>query len=456
MRFTNIAAGLMAILGTSAAVIAQCEPQTLEPLGMPRGGSFGSSLLIQDGLFFVGNPGEPTFCPDPFDCGTGALHVFGLDGDGLWQRTQHIVPPDITVGSGFGISFSRDGDRLLVGAASGTVDGERSGKAYLYEFDGEQWNEIFQFRPDEPRYLQGFGSPVALHGGAAVLHQDEDTGSLLLFEELAQGWELIDEVVSPVPASAGFGETLAMKQGWVFAGSPGARSLHGSVYAYRRVPGTGLEFRQRIDPPDLSGSPEFGGTLSFDGETLAVGGFRADRDFLDQGVVYVYSMVGGRWELAQELTHSQPAQSHGFGVHVHVSGDTLIAGSLRESPRSYDGAGYVFRRGVDGAWSQTARIDAQGRMGGFGHFVATNGSQAAIGTRSAFLGGFSVGLVHAYDLDCLICEADLDLDGSLTIFDFLVFANLFQDGRSEADFDGDGELTLFDFLAFQTAFDAGC
>ncbi|OAB63776.1 hypothetical protein AY599_01265 [Leptolyngbya valderiana BDU 20041] len=51
---------------------------------------------------------------------------------------------------------------------------------------------------------------------------------------------------------------------------------------------------------------------------------------------------------------------------------------------------------------------------------------------------------------------DLDADGSLTIFDFLVFANLFQDGDPQADFDGDGELTIFDFLAFQTAFDAGC
>ena len=54
------------------------------------------------------------------------------------------------------------------------------------------------------------------------------------------------------------------------------------------------------------------------------------------------------------------------------------------------------------------------------------------------------------------CRADLDGDGSLTIFDFLEFQNLFDAGNLEADFDGDGELTLFDFLAFQNAFDAGC
>ncbi len=54
------------------------------------------------------------------------------------------------------------------------------------------------------------------------------------------------------------------------------------------------------------------------------------------------------------------------------------------------------------------------------------------------------------------CLADLDGDGQLTVFDFLMFQNLFDAGDLAADFDGDGALTVFDFLAFQNAFDAGC
>ncbi|MFI4881208.1 MAG: GC-type dockerin domain-anchored protein [Phycisphaerales bacterium JB064] len=54
------------------------------------------------------------------------------------------------------------------------------------------------------------------------------------------------------------------------------------------------------------------------------------------------------------------------------------------------------------------------------------------------------------------CEADLDGDGELTIFDFLEYQNLFDTGDLAADFDGDGSLTIFDFLAFQNAFDTGC
>lgn len=54
------------------------------------------------------------------------------------------------------------------------------------------------------------------------------------------------------------------------------------------------------------------------------------------------------------------------------------------------------------------------------------------------------------------CPADLDGDGRLTIFDFLVFQNAFASGDPLADWDGDGQLTLFDFLAYQNDFDLGC
>jgi hypothetical protein len=54
------------------------------------------------------------------------------------------------------------------------------------------------------------------------------------------------------------------------------------------------------------------------------------------------------------------------------------------------------------------------------------------------------------------CYADLDGDGELTIFDFLVFQNAFDAGDPIADCDGSGALDIFDFLCFQNAFGAGC
>ena len=95
----------------------------------------------------------------------------------------------------------------------------------------------------------------------------------------------------------------------------------------------------------------------------------------------------------------------------------------------------------------------------YGNAIATDGTHALVGAsqeRELPPSRDWPGAAYFFDLDCLTCEPDLDADGTLTIFDFLTFLNLFEDGDTLADFDGDGELTLFDFLAFQTAFDAGC
>lgn len=57
------------------------------------------------------------------------------------------------------------------------------------------------------------------------------------------------------------------------------------------------------------------------------------------------------------------------------------------------------------------------------------------------------------DYECQLPHpADLDRDGLLTIFDFLMFQSLWAAGDPAADIDGDGLFTIFDFLGFQTLF----
>ncbi|MFI4917219.1 MAG: GC-type dockerin domain-anchored protein [Phycisphaerales bacterium JB060] len=100
--------------------------------------------------------------------------------------------------------------------------------------------------------------------------------------------------------------------------------------------------------------------------------------------------------------------------------------------------------GLDGATAQlVAYADAQGPA-------------LYVGGRFAHAGDVVSIELARYGCQPFECRADLDGDGELTIFDFLMFQNLFDAGDLAADFDGDGVLTLFDFLAFQNEFDAGC
>lgn len=54
------------------------------------------------------------------------------------------------------------------------------------------------------------------------------------------------------------------------------------------------------------------------------------------------------------------------------------------------------------------------------------------------------------------CRADVDANGSLNVFGFLVYVNLFATGDPLVDFGGDDEFTLFDFMVFRDEFDVGC
>jgi len=54
------------------------------------------------------------------------------------------------------------------------------------------------------------------------------------------------------------------------------------------------------------------------------------------------------------------------------------------------------------------------------------------------------------------CPADLDASGSLDLFDFLSFLNLFNAQDPAADCDADGALTITDFACYSALFSAGC
>jgi hypothetical protein len=58
--------------------------------------------------------------------------------------------------------------------------------------------------------------------------------------------------------------------------------------------------------------------------------------------------------------------------------------------------------------------------------------------------------------ECRFCPPDLDGNGTLDLFDFLAFTNLFNSGDAQADCTGDGVWDLFDFLCFVNAFNEGC
>ena len=458
-------------------VLAQegCTPQHIVP-DQDLAGRFGRKFTFNDRHLIVGDGAARSLCPggDPFGCTAGAIFVYERSGD-EWFLVQTIIPPDISIVEGFGVSVALDPldpNRMMTASATRIVDGVW-GLGRFYEFDGEEWRDVSQFLPppDAP-VSSDFGRRIVLRGDTAlVLHGTR----LYRYREVAGQWQFVERIFQPdviQPEVAMFAQGgIELGEDWAFVTAQRDSSHgqnHGAVAVYRREADGSLTFTQHLlPPPDAAGerqSEQFGNAIAFDGRTLVVGAFLANREFEEQGVAYVYELDGEQWTLRQELLSSEARREHWFGGGISVEGDTLIIGQQRSFSTIF--RTYMFERGADGRWRES-KILRPGPVSpavpvGFGFNSGIYGRWAIVGALNELQEGqlTGPGAMYSFDLDCIRgttpCPADMDGDGQQTIFDFLLFFNLFAAGDPLADFDGDGDLTLFDFLAFQTAFAAGC
>ncbi len=158
---------------------------------------------------------------------------------------------------------------------------------------------------------------------------------------------------------------------------------------------------QTITPHDPKSYAVFSGSLSLDGDTLAVGAWGDDTIDQYSGAAYVFRRKGGRWGEEQKLVAADGALLDEFGQSIDVDGDVLIVGAPY---RDDDGAAYIYR--FDGSqWVEEQILSFDdGTLGSsFGYDVSIQGDVAAVSAlNTIYQGGWPVaddGRVYLYRFD---------------------------------------------------------
>lgn len=280
---------------------------------------------------------------------------------------------------GFSVTLSSDGSVALVGAPNTDPP---QGAAYVFVRSGGAWvlQQKLQVPHPSSRGLLRFGTSVSLSAdGHTALIGAQGSNPAIGGEDSAYvfargffgGFVLQQQLVDPAGAFSGDGYgtsvSLSSDSRSALIGAP-SKDGAGAAYLFARGPVGGFIRQQELLAADRDSGDAFGGAVSLSGDarTALIGASEKEvGPSTFQGAAYVFArgVVGG-FSQRQELQAADGAAGDDFGAAVSLDGS---GGSALIGARGKDneqGAAYLFARGVGGGFAQRRRLQAAARVSG--------------------------------------------------------------------------------------------
>jgi len=261
--------------------------------------SFGYSVAISGEVAIVGAPCSETL--DPYRANAGVAHIFQLE-NGTWQFKQTLVPDDLSSEDLFGASVDIDGDVAIAGGFyvhnSSNV---QTGGAYIFQSQNGQWQQVQKLQPDDLKYCDWFGAPLALSGDLAIVG--------------AYGTD-----------------------------RPSVAGDVGAAYIFQKLQNGKWELMQKLQPDDLKNTWDcFGTSVAISGKVAVVGAMWVDVPATNAGAVYIFQLENGKWQLKQKVQPEKLAYYEWFGHSVAVDGEiALVRGNKQYEAGAGAEAGAVY------------------------------------------------------------------------------------------------------------------
>lgn len=325
---------LIAVAALITTMLSACPLRTLGQtptawvtgMGVLPGDGFGQALAVDGDWMVVGAPWHDAAGTD-----AGGAWVFQRQGDS-WQEFGSLLPAAVSSGAGFGMSVTISGGSIAIGAWGDSAGGDESGAVYTYAWDGSTWASQCVLRPDEPQVQERFGTSVSLCGDCLAIG----------------AYGASDQAISS-----------------------------GAAYVFAHDGGTWQEQMRLVSPAGEKGD-YFGCSVAVDGGALAVGAYGQDSATAGNvGAVHVYAKDGAQWSATPHTSILGDAGGDELGRAVTLDGDTLLVSAPKAG---VGGVAQVYEHSA-GQWSMqsvlTSPAPAEGDL--FGASVALDGDDAIIG-----------------------------------------------------------------------------
>lgn len=309
----------------------------------------------------------------------------------------------------FGYSISISDNRAVIGAPNmGTT-----GLAYVYDYDGNDWQQTYVLSPSENLDVSSlFGISVSMENNRIVVGASQSinsigstSGSVHVFDLVEGEWVQTQKLITNDGWSIdNFGHSVSLDNNRIAIGAYRARGISndnsGVVYIFDLISGKWIE-NQKISPENGRNSDYFGYSVDLSGNRLIIGAYREeDTGLSNNGAAYIYDLDNGIWLLTQKITASIMNNNDYFGFSVSLDGDQALVGAIGNDDTTVDaGSAYVFNFDGDN-WTQSTILYPSGNdPSNFGASVKLHNNQAFIGATNHNFNDVNSGSLFVFDFD---------------------------------------------------------
>ena len=265
------------------------------------------------------------------------------DNGGDWDLFQTL-----TGGDSFGISIAMDGTRAIVGARSAFGGMAGTGSARIFSFDGESWIIEATVFAKDGESGDNFGTSVDVCGDLAIAGapRTDNEGAAYVFRYDGAQWDFEKKLTANVPSTADVGQSVSIGDGFVVVGASndtGVQGGAGSAYVYLEV-GDDWPPGPQLIAPDGENTDRFGYAAAALGDVVFIAATRDDDCGDQSGSVFAFRRtLDESWELAAKLTPLKLEGGDYFGVSMTYDGQRLVVGAPTHNvPGDGVGAAFVF------------------------------------------------------------------------------------------------------------------
>jgi len=261
-----------------------------------------------------------------------------------------LVAPDGTGYEDFGGSVSISNNHVVIGASADNDNGNFSGSAYIFTRTGTVWNPVVKLTAPAGEDYDYFGTNVNIHDDIVVIGSDGDddiavnAGAAYVYKWDGTNWNIQSKLL-PTNGDAGvfFGSSVSVFGSQIAVGAPNdneAAESAGAVYVFENVANNWM-FSQKISASVALESANFGTSVSIYEDQIVVGAMRDDSFGNLAGAAYVFKKESTSWQQEAKLKPSDIMPENHFGYSVSIYENTILVGA--PLPIASTGKTYFFK-----------------------------------------------------------------------------------------------------------------